>query len=95
MKQTITLLTALLLAPLAALNAGDTAKLTAILALASERGGVVTIPPEDYELDGQTPLKLSSGMTVSAFGARFHLPKTLGDKARVVLFSGENVSDFR
>ncbi|MFZ4767631.1 MAG: NosD domain-containing protein, partial [Roseimicrobium sp.] len=25
----------------------------------------------------------------------FHLPKTLGDKARVVLFAGENVSDFR
>jgi hypothetical protein len=42
--------------------------LTAILALASERGGVVTIPPEDYELDGQPPLKLSSGMTVSAYG---------------------------
>ncbi len=95
MKHILTLLTALLLAPLAALNADDTAKLSAILALASERGGVVAIPPGDYELDGATPLTIASHTTVSAYGARFHLPKTLGDKARVVLFAGENVSDFR
>jgi hypothetical protein len=34
-------------------------------------------------------------MTVLADGARFHLPKTLGDKTRVVLFAGENMSDVR
>lgn len=32
---------------------------------------------------------------MSAYGARFHFPKTLGDQSRVVLFAGENVSDFR
>lgn len=95
MKHTITLLTALLLAPLAALPADDTAKLAAILAPATAHGGTVTIPAGDYKLDGAKPLTITSHMTVSAYGARFHLPKTLGDKARVVLFAGENVSDFR
>jgi hypothetical protein len=75
--------------------ADDTAKLAALLAEAADRGGVVTIPPADYQLHGQTPLTLPSNITVSAYGARFHLPETLGDKARVVLFAGENVSDFR
>lgn len=75
--------------------ADDTAKLAALLAGAADHGGVVTIPPGDYQLDGQTPITLPSHTTVSAHGARFHLPKTLGDKARVVLFAGENVSDFR
>jgi len=89
------LITVLLLTPLAALHADDSQKLTALLTSASERGGVVTIPPGDYELDGVKPLRLSSGTTVFAYGARFHLPKTLGDKARVVVFAGENVSDFR
>ena len=95
MNTTLTFLAALLLAPLAALHADDSAKIAAILATAADRQGVVTIPPGDYELDGTIPLKVSSGMTVSAYGARFHFPKSLGDKARVVLFSGENVSDFR
>ncbi len=95
MKHPLALITALLLAPLAALRADDTAKLAAILAPASARGSTVTIPPGDYELDGTAPLTIGSHTTVSAYGARFHLPKTLGDKARVVLFAGENVSDFR
>ena len=95
MKHTLTLLTALLLAPLTALRADDTAKLAAILAPAAAQGGTVTIPPGDYEMDGATPLTIASHTTVSAYGARFHLPKTLGDKARVVLFAGENASDFR
>ncbi len=30
-------------------------------------------------------------MTVTAYGARFHLPEKLGDQSRAVLFSGENV----
>lgn len=95
MKHTLSLLTALLLAPLALLHADDAAKISACLAQAAGQSGIVTIPPGDYELDGTTPLKLSSAMTVSAYGARFHFPRSLGDKARVVLFSGENVSDFR
>jgi len=88
-------LTALLLAPLSALYADDTAKLSSILASASAHGGTVTIPPGDYDLDGKVPLSLASHTTVFAYGARFHLPEALGDKARVVLFTGENVSDFR
>jgi hypothetical protein len=75
--------------------ADDAARLAALLAPAIEQGGLVTIPPGDYELDGAKPLPLASHMTVSAYGARFHLPKTLGDKARAVIFAGDNVSDFR
>jgi hypothetical protein len=75
--------------------ADDSQKLAALLAPVAEHGGVVTIPPGDYELDGATPLPIASHTTVSAYGARFYLPKALGDKARVVLFAGENVSDFR
>jgi Periplasmic copper-binding protein (NosD) len=73
----------------------DFARLSAILAPSLEQGGVVTIPPGDYELDGQKPLLLPSQTTISAYGARFHFPMKLGDKARVVLFSGENIRDFR
>ena len=73
----------------------DFDKLEAILAQSRERGGVITIPSGDYELDGQKPLLLASHLTINAYGVRFHLPKMLGDKARVVLFSGENISDLR
>ncbi len=75
--------------------ADDTAKLATLLAPAIEHGGAVTIPPGDYEVEGTTPLTIASHTTVSAYGARFHLPKTLGDKARVVWFAGTNVTDFR
>ena len=75
--------------------ADDSAKITAIFARSAQQGDTVTIPPGDYELDGTTPLPIASHTTVSAYGARFHLPKTLGDKARAVLFAGTNVSDFR
>jgi hypothetical protein len=91
----IFILTALLLSPLGSLHADDTAKLAALFAPAIARGGTVTIPPGDYELDGAKPLTIASHTTVFAYGARFHLPKTLGDKERVVLFAGENVNDFR
>ncbi len=77
------------------LLADDTAKVAALFAEAAGKGGVVTVPPGDYALDGAKPLPLVSGTTVFAYGARFHLPARLGDKARVVLFAGENVSDFR
>ena len=95
MKPTLTLFAALLLAPLAVLRADDTAKLSAILSSATAQGGTVTIPPGDYELDGMKPLPLASHMTVTAYGARFHLPKILEDKARIVLFTGSNITDFR
>jgi len=75
--------------------ADDSARLGALFAPVAVRGGVVVIPPGDYELDGATPLPIASHTTVSAYGARFHVQRTLGDKARVVLFTGENVSDFR
>ncbi len=81
--------------PFSALRADDSAKLAALLAPVADRGGVVTIPPGDYKLDGLKPLSVVSKTTVWAYGARFHLPKTLRDKARIVLFSGQNVSDFR
>jgi hypothetical protein len=60
-----------------------------------ERGSLVVIPAGDYFLSCEKPVPLGSHLTVSAYGARFHLPKNLGDKARVVMFAGENVSDFR
>ncbi len=78
------------------LPADDSAKLSGFFAKAAEtRGGIVTIPPGDYAVDGSKPLPLASGMTVFAYGARFHLPSKLGDQARVVLFTGENIRDFR
>ena len=66
----------------------DSDKIAALLA----RGGIVTIPAGDYHLDGAKPLPLASNMTVMAHGARFILPDTLPDKARVVLFAGEDIS---
>lgn len=60
--------------------------------LAKNGGGTLTIPPGDYSMKGEKPVPLCSGVTISAQGARFHLPMELGDKARIVLFSGENIS---
>ncbi|MDR3194665.1 MAG: right-handed parallel beta-helix repeat-containing protein [Tannerella sp.] len=57
-------------------------------------GGVVTIPPGDYFLSGSEPLPVPSRTTVFAYGARFFLPQTLGDQARIVLFEGTDVTDF-
>ena len=71
-------------------RADDSATLAALLA----KGGVVTIPAGDYHLDGSKPLPLISNMTVFAHGARFILPETLPDKARVVMFAGVNVAHF-
>ena len=70
--------------------ADDSAKLAALLVQA----GVVTIPAGDYQLDGTKPIPLLSHTTVMAHGARFILPETLPDQARVVLFSGENIEHF-
>jgi hypothetical protein len=70
--------------------ADDSAKLVALLA----KDGVVTLPPGDYHLDGSKPIPLRSNTTVMAQGARFILPDTLPDQARVVLFAGENIAHF-
>jgi hypothetical protein len=70
--------------------ADDAAQLTAWLA----KGGVVTIPAGEYHLDGTRPIPLVSNTTVQAYGARFLLPETLPDQARLVIFAGENVSNF-
>jgi len=70
--------------------ADDSAKLSAVFA----KDGVVTIPAGDYHLDGTQPIPLRSNTTVMANGARFILPETLPDQARVVLFAGENIAHF-
>ena len=70
--------------------ADDSAKLTSLLAKAD----VVTIPAGNYHLDGSKPISLRSNTTVMAHGARFILPETLPDQARVVLFTGENIAHF-
>ena len=75
--------------------ADDTAKLASIIAPSIQHSGSVTIPPGAYELDGTPPLTIASHPTVFAYGARFHFPRMLGDKVRVVLFAGTNVTDFR
>ena len=85
----------LLLAFAVNLCADDTARVTAFFAPAAEHGGTVTIPPGDYALDGREPILLPSHTTVFAYGAQFHLPESLGDKTRLVIFTGQNISDFR
>lgn len=59
-----------------------------------ENGGVITIPPGEYHLDGETPIPLSSRTTVFAHGARFHFPESLPAGARLILFSGADLHDF-
>jgi hypothetical protein len=102
MKTTFAFLLLLLLASPVNLQAqgvnsgsDDRLKLAALFAAAADHGGTVTIPPGDYYLDDAEPIPLSSHTTVTAYGARFHFPKQLGDQARAVVFAGENVSDFR
>ncbi|MES2505567.1 MAG: right-handed parallel beta-helix repeat-containing protein [Verrucomicrobiota bacterium] len=88
MKRFAPSLLALLLPWVAApLQADDTERIAALV----EAGGVVTIPPGDYHLEGAAPVKLVSNSTITAYGARFHLPKVLGDKARVVVFAGQDI----
>jgi hypothetical protein len=70
--------------------ADDSAKLIALLA----KDGVVTIPAGDYHLDGAQPIPLRSNTTIMAHGARFIMPETLPDQARIVLFAGKNIVHF-
>lgn len=76
-------------------RADDTETIRGLFAAVGDRGGTVTIPAGDYTLAGETPIRLSSHTTVFAYGARFSFPPRLGDRARRVLFAGEDVRDFR
>jgi hypothetical protein len=78
----------------ASLFADDRGRLSGLFEEARS-GSTVTIPPGDYALDGTQPILLCSGLTVIAYGARFHLPEVMGDEARAVLFTGENIRDLR
>ncbi len=61
---------------------------------AERRGGAsVRIPPGTYRLSGQRPIPLCSHLSVDARSARFILPNTLPDAARLVLFHGRGVTD--
>jgi hypothetical protein len=71
----------------------DTDRLKAIFAHPASPEGIILVPPGDYYLDGRRPITLSSQTTIQATGARFHLPATLPDQARIVLFYGENVTN--
>ncbi len=72
-----------------------TAAFAALFAeVARAGGGRVTIPPGVYPLVGREPIRLVGNTHVNAAGAVFVLPETLGDAARLVLFAGEDVSDF-
>ena len=57
-------------------------------------GGTVTIPAGEYYVSGISSINIPSNTTVFAYGANFHLPKTLGDQARIVVFKGENITNF-
>lgn len=54
----------------------------------------ITIPPGKYYLSGKEAILLSTGTHVFAYGARFYLPEELGDRARIVLFKGTDLTDF-
>ncbi|CCH54282.1 hypothetical protein BN8_03440 [Fibrisoma limi BUZ 3] len=58
------------------------------------KGGTVTIPAGTYYLSGVDSIQIPSNTVVMAYGAQFYLPKQLGDKARIVLFSGTDVEHF-
>ena len=57
-------------------------------------GGHVLINVGDYFLKGDETIPICSGTTVSAYGARFILPEELGDRKRIVLFQGTDITDF-
>ncbi|MCB1224970.1 MAG: hypothetical protein KDK99_04090, partial [Verrucomicrobiales bacterium] len=70
--------------------ADDRAILLERFSQTEERG--ITIPPGDYILEGETPIPLPSNVTIQATGARFFFPDELPDRARRLMFAGENVS---
>ncbi|NDH94696.1 MAG: hypothetical protein EBZ13_09250, partial [Planctomycetia bacterium] len=71
-------------------------QLRALFASAAAGGGTLIIPPGDYSVPSDAlPIALRSHLTVRAYGARFVLPEKLGRQARMVLFSGVDIEDFR
>jgi hypothetical protein len=58
---------------------------------AAKPGDTLVIPPGDYAVDGKVPIPLKSNLTVIAEGAIFRLPEHMGDKARAVVFQGEDI----
>ncbi len=80
----------LLLTPVFPAVADDYARLAKLL----EPTGTISIPPGDYHLNGHKPLTIKSHQSISAYGARFILPEQLPDQARLVVFSGDNISHF-
>lgn len=76
------------------LVADDSTRLMPLFSAAAKSGGTITIPPGDYRLDGTTPIALASNTTVTAHGARFHFPEKLAEGARLILFSGTDVTHF-
>ena len=54
-------------------------------------GDTLVIPPGDYTVDGKVPIPLKSDLTIIAEGATFRLPEHMGDKARAVVFQGEDI----
>jgi hypothetical protein len=69
----------------------DTPALEALFASGAPR---IEVPPGDYHLSGTKPIRLTSGTTVFAHGARFHFPARLEGEARILLFSGTDLHDF-
>jgi len=63
-------------------------------AVAAAGGGTLHISPGDYFVAAETPVPLASQTTVFAYGARFHLPRTLPAKVRLILFAGQDLTDF-
>jgi hypothetical protein len=78
-------------APADGVTESSAAFVQAFETVAKAGGGVITVPPGDFYFDGKTTIPLPSNTTVLAHGARFVLPKVLGDKARITLFAGTNV----
>ncbi len=79
----------------ASLPNNDTTRVAGLFhAAAFRRESTLTIPPGDYHLSGDAPIPLHSGLTVFAYGARFHLPQNLGDRAHFDVFRGTDIIDF-
>jgi len=72
----------------------DTPDLEHIFSMPTESGGIITIPPGDYHLSGEKPIRLASNTTVFAHGARFHFPDELAEGSRLILFAGSDVTHF-
>ena len=95
MKLTSRYIATLLIAVWASITKADDLHRLRELFDQAQTDSTITIPAGDYSLDGSKPIKLKSNVTVIAYGANFHLPESLEDKAQRVLFSGENIRNFR